>query len=153
MPATTAQPTRGHQKKARTRGLLLRAAAEAIAERGEAFSITDVVERAGVSNGTFYNYFDDRDDLVDQLVGVMVGDFTAGAAAIVGVSDTALRVATISAMVLVWATTSPVLARAVLRLEVLHRSDLDTVLFGYLRQDLADGVAAGAFTGRPTPPP
>ncbi len=51
-------------------------------------------------------------------------------------------------MVLVWATTSPVLARAVLRLEVLHRSDLDTALFGYLRQDLADGVAAGAFTGR-----
>lgn len=118
-----------------------------IAERGEAFSITDVVERSGVSNGTFYNYFDGRDDLVDQLVGEMVGDFTAGASAVVGTRDAALRVATISAMVLAWAATSPVLARALLRLEVLHRPDLDAVVFGYLRQDLVDGVAAGAFAG------
>lgn len=147
MPATTPQPTRGHRKKARTRELLIRGAAEVIAERGEGFSITDVVERAGVSNGTFYNYFDDRDDLVDQLVEVMVGDFTAGASTVVATADPTLRVATISAMVLAWAVTSPILARALLRLEALHRPDLDAALFGYLREDLADGVAAGAFTG------
>jgi AcrR family transcriptional regulator len=145
VPSDAATPTRGHKKKARTRELLVRAAAEVIAERGEAFSITEVVERAGVSNGTFYNYFDDRNDLVDQLVAAMIGDFTAGADAIVATADPALRFATISAMLLEWAATSPALAHAILRLEVLHRSELDAALFGHLRRDLADGVAAGMF--------
>ena len=123
------------------------AAAEVIAERGEAFSITDVAERAGVSNGTFYNYFDDRDALVDQLVADMVGDFTRGAAAAVVTGDPALRFATISAMLLAWAATSPAVAHAILRLEVFQRPELDGAVFDHLRQDLADGVTAGIFTG------
>ena len=146
--ATTDQAlTRGHQKKARTRRSLLRAAAEVIAERGDAFAITDVVERAGVSNGTFYNYFEDRDAVVDALVAVMIADFTAGAAELVVDDDPALRFATISATLLSWATTSPAIAGAVLRLEVFQRADLDAAMFGHLRTDLAAGVDAGVFSG------
>lgn len=48
---------RGHA----TRTKLLRAALAAIQEKGrDEFTTADVVERAGVSIGTVYRYFDDR---------------------------------------------------------------------------------------------
>ncbi len=147
MDVDAPERTRGHKKRARTRQQLIVAAADVIAERGEAFSVTDVVERAGVSNGTFYNYFEDRDDLVDQLVAELVADFTAGADAVVATDDPVLRFALISAMLLGQATRSSAVAHALLRLDVIQRSELDTALFGHLRRDLVDGVEAGGFTG------
>lgn len=71
--ATTEQPaekviTRGHKKKARTRRALLDAALDVLAEHGEGFSIADIATRAGVAHGTFYNYFADRDALIDAVV-------------------------------------------------------------------------------------
>ena len=59
--------TRGHKKKERTRRLLLDTALEVIAEQGEACAISDIAQRAGVSHGTFYNYFPDRDALFASL--------------------------------------------------------------------------------------
>ena len=46
------------------------------AERGyEATSVEVLAERAGVSNGTFYNYFDDREALVDAVVPEVLAGF------------------------------------------------------------------------------
>ena len=59
--------TRGHKKKARTRQLLLDTALEVLAEQGEGFTVADLASRAGVSHGTFYNYFSDRDQLIEAL--------------------------------------------------------------------------------------
>ncbi len=52
-----------------TRESLLRAAAEIIGEVGyRDASITLIAQRAGIANGTFYNYFDTRQDLFDVLL-------------------------------------------------------------------------------------
>ena len=76
MATATDQPlTRGHKKKARTRRRLIAAAIDVIADRGEAFSISDVTTAAGVSHGTFYNYFDDRDALLGAVVPQVLADF------------------------------------------------------------------------------
>ena len=71
----TAPPTRGHKKRSRTRQTLLDAALRVLAENGEGFSVTEVAARAGVSHGTFYNYFRDRDELMDALVLYSVEEF------------------------------------------------------------------------------
>ena len=93
MPTATPAPmlTRGHKKKARTRQLLLDTALAVLAERGEGFSVADLIARAGVSHGTFYNYFTDRDQLVQALVPHIVEGFAARSAAEVDDPDPAVR--------------------------------------------------------------
>lgn len=57
----TAQPG----KRERTRQALIEAAIEVLAARGlEATSIDDLMRSAGMARGTFYNYFQTRDDVV-----------------------------------------------------------------------------------------
>jgi AcrR family transcriptional regulator len=67
---------RGYARaRARTRATLLAAAREVMAGRGvEGATIADVAARAGVSPGTFYNYFPDVPALVDALVDELVAD-------------------------------------------------------------------------------
>ena len=61
------------QEKAReTRRLLLEAAAEVVGNDGYAeASIAKITQLAGVAQGTFYNYFDSRQDILDKLLPYM----------------------------------------------------------------------------------
>jgi AcrR family transcriptional regulator len=57
------------EKSERIREQLFRAAAEIVGEVGYAgASITLITQRAGVAQGTFYNYFESRQDLLDKLL-------------------------------------------------------------------------------------
>lgn len=142
-------PTRGHKKKARTRRLLLDAALEALAEEGEGFTIADITDRAGVANGTFYNYFADRDALIVALVTDIVEVFTAGAEAVIDDADPAARFAHITARAMQQADGSRATIRAALRLQAAQQALLPGEPFTHLRQDLADGYAAGRFAQPP----
>lgn len=63
-----ARAAAAEQRRARTRERLLAAAEAVIAEKGVAgVSIEDFVRAAGVSRGTFYNYFPTTTDLVGAL--------------------------------------------------------------------------------------
>jgi AcrR family transcriptional regulator len=63
-----AAATRG-EKGERLREALFRAAAEVVGEVGYAnASVSAITSRAGVAQGTFYNYFETRQDLLDQLL-------------------------------------------------------------------------------------
>ena len=145
--ATDESLTRGHKKKARTRQALLDAALEVLAEQGDGFSVVDVAARAGVSHGTFYNYFADREALVGALVPVLVEAFAARAAAEADEVDAAARFAVITARALAVAAEAPDLVRAALRLEAVQRALLVEGPLAYLRDDLTAGHAAGRFDG------
>jgi AcrR family transcriptional regulator len=138
--------TRGHKKKSRTRLQLLDAALEVLAEQGEGCSIGDVAARAGVSHGTFYNYFRDRDELLDALVAHTVERFSAVAAREVDEADPAERFARISARALASAVTAPSTVRVALRLEAAQRALLVDGPLAHLRADLAEGHRLGRFT-------
>lgn len=57
------------QKAAENRRNLMRAASEIVGEYGYAeASVSRIVERAGLAQGTFYLYFDSRQDLFDRLL-------------------------------------------------------------------------------------
>jgi AcrR family transcriptional regulator len=63
-------PTRGPQRRqgVETRAKLLDAAVPALAEKGyHATRVDDIVRQAGVSHGTFYLYFANKDDLFRTL--------------------------------------------------------------------------------------
>lgn len=58
----------GRERRERTRTRILSAAARVIASRGEDnVTIDDFITEADVARGTFYNHFDSRDALIDQL--------------------------------------------------------------------------------------
>ncbi len=146
VPAAEEPRTRGHKKKERTRRRLVQAAIEVIAERGEAFSVGDVVERAGVANGTFYNYFDDRESLIAAVVPEMLMSLTDHLAQVVTDDDPVQRFATSTAMAMRRAAIAPYEMRALLRTEALQAAMGVAGPLNHLRADLAAGVAAGRFT-------
>lgn len=70
--------TRGAQTAARLR----QAARDAFAELGwQATRVEDIVQRAGLSHGTFYNYYENRAAILGDLVATSQRDFVALASA------------------------------------------------------------------------
>lgn len=58
----------GAERRERTRRKLLSAAARVVAEKGEGnASINDFIKAAGVSRGTFYNYYTAKEQIIDDL--------------------------------------------------------------------------------------
>jgi AcrR family transcriptional regulator len=139
-----ARPSRGHKKRERTRHQLVAAGVAVLAEKGDALTISDVVAKAEVSNGTFYNYFADRDGLIDALAEHSLISLAADSAAQTADRDPARRFAFATLRVLDRAAEDPTWGRAVLRL-VDHRRTYSRQMVGYLREDLAAGFAAGRF--------
>ena len=143
MPKVEEGTTRGHRKRARTRAQLVEAGLLVLATRGEAMTITDVVTEAGVSNGTFYNYFDDIDDLRVALA-ERVGVSIAEAAAAEPIDDPAERFADATARLLVMAEVDPTWGRAFLQLSARPGSAAD--MLHHARSDLDRGYHEGRFT-------
>ena len=68
------EQTAGKKKRERTRGVLLDSAISVFASKGYAATkITDITNHAELANGTFYNYYDDKDALLhDVAIGLAV---------------------------------------------------------------------------------
>lgn len=138
-------PSRGHKKRERTRRQLIAAGSAVLAEKGEALTVSDVVARAEVSSGTFYNYFDDRDELIDALAEHSIISLAAESALETTDQDPARRFAVATFRVLVRATEDPDWGRVVLRL-IDHRRSYSQEMGRHLREDLAAGLREGRFT-------
>jgi AcrR family transcriptional regulator len=81
-PATTAVRTsaseragRREQNTAENRAALLKAARTVFAEIGYgAAGVRDIVRRTDLASGTFYNYFKDKDEIFEAVVGELTGE-------------------------------------------------------------------------------
>jgi AcrR family transcriptional regulator len=138
--------TRGYRKREKTRRRLVAAGLRVLAEKGESLTVSDVVAAADVSNGTFYNYFEDRDALVDTLAAELVMSL-AEAAAGESIADPAMRFAVASGRVLRRAVEDPTWGRVVLRL--VDRPGVYGNIDRFLRGDLAAGLEQGRFDTGP----
>jgi len=139
-------PSRGHRKRERTRRGLVDAGLRVLAVKGDGLAVSDVTAEAEVANGTFYNYFPDREALLDALAAdVVLG--LAEAAAGEPTRDPAMRFAVASARVLERAAADPTWGRVLMRL--VHRPTVHENIDRYLREDLAAGHAAGRFDTGP----
>jgi AcrR family transcriptional regulator len=139
------RPSRGYKKRERTRQQLVTAGTAILAEKGEALTISDVVARAEVSNGTFYNYFADRDELIDTLAELSLITLAAQSAIeTLADQDPARRFAYATLRVLRRAAEDPTWGRVVLRL-LDRRHAYSRDIGGYLREDLTSGFDEGRF--------
>jgi AcrR family transcriptional regulator len=66
---------RREQNKAENRAALLKAARVVFAEMGYgAASVRDIVRRTDLASGTFYNYFKDKEEIFEAVVGEATGE-------------------------------------------------------------------------------
>ncbi|HWH95285.1 MAG TPA: TetR/AcrR family transcriptional regulator [Baekduia sp.] len=78
MSSPRAERTPQRRNGRRTKDLLLTAAGELLADRGyEGFNLTDVAKRAGVSYGSTYWYFADRDALLTAVHERLISELDA----------------------------------------------------------------------------
>ena len=136
--------SRGHKKRERTHDQLIVAGLQVLAEKGESLTISDVVARAQVSNGTFYNYFTDRDELIDALAEHSLISLAALAASETTDQDPARRFAVATGRVLKRAVENPSWGQTILRLTD-HRWSFRHEIHRYLSEDLAAGLEQKRF--------
>lgn len=135
--------TRGHRKKARTRGQLLTAGLRAFEAKGTALTARDVTDEAAMSTGTFYNYFTDVEHLIDEITREELLEIASGTAN-EPIDDPALRIGVTATLILERALDDPVWGRLVLRL--VARAHEPNRMNGHLRDDIVEGFRAGRFT-------
>ena len=142
MPRSALAPLRGALRE-RTRELLLDAAVRVVARKGAgAAAIHEISAQAGVANGTFYNYFRDRDALLEATsVRLAQGLHAAVASSRAHVDDPAERIAIGCRRFVLQARQDPTWAAALLR--VWHSTPTP-------RTTAADPLLADLRAGRRT---
>jgi AcrR family transcriptional regulator len=132
--------------RARTRELLLDAAVRIFARKGAgAAAIHEIAAEAGLANGTFYNYFRTRDELVEAASLRLAERFdTRIAAGRRQASDPAERVAIGCRRFMLQAKQDPVWGAAILRVWATSPIVNRTTAAGLLA-DLQAGRRAGRF--------
>ena len=138
----TPAANRTERKRERTRRELLAAGRAVLADKGPGFTIRDVTAAADVAIGTFYNYFDGPEDLIDAVMREEVLSIAAEAAGS-PLDDPAARIAATTARILERALAHEQWAHLALRL--VHRPGAPNQLNVYLQDDLVEGKATGRF--------
>ncbi len=148
MPAPINQSSASRQepRRLRTRAALLRAGADLLAKRPiDAIAVNDIVERAGVAKGSFFNHFADKDDFAAAIgAGIREAVEQRVTAANAGIADPATRVARGVRSFVDFALAEPRDARIMLQAST-RPAHADHPLNAGLRADLAAGAAAGQF--------
>jgi AcrR family transcriptional regulator len=129
----------------RTRDALVRAARQLLAGHPvDAVAIDDIVQAAGVSKGSFYNHFPNKDALVRLIASdIRSGIEQAVAIANEGVDDPARRTARAVCVYLRYAIDEPERANVLVRIHGGHTS-----IAAPLNQGLVDDIAGGLASGR-----
>jgi AcrR family transcriptional regulator len=143
-PRPRAFPNRRERRKLATRQTLLDATQALLAKRSfDALSVDEIVERADVARGTFYNYFADKDALERELASqVRVRVETEISRTNEGVSDPAERIARAFCCVLHFCLGAPEQAAAMMRL-FPHATDPAAPINSGVRGDVTEGLARG----------
>lgn len=146
--ATAQEPlTRGHKKRERTRRGLVDAALRLVARKevGE-IALLEVAAEAEVSNGTIYNYFRTRDEVLEAVGIAMAAEFSDAISALsMDVHCGARRLSIGVRMFVCRAIDDHLWANALLR--IIHfdqamRSRLAAHVLGDLREGLRTGTLA-----------
>lgn len=138
--------TRGHKKKARTRQQLLDAALRIYARKGAGeLALNELAEEAGVSNGTVYNYFRTREEVLEAVGLELAAQLSRHVALVsVGVASGAERLAIGVRTFLLKAQEDPEWASALISV-VRYAEGMRAAFAGYVRADLAAGFQQGDF--------
>ena len=135
----------GRARRDRTRSLLVEAALRVFARMGpDAPNVDDFTAEAGVAHGTFYNYFDGREDLLVAVATLAAERMEAERMRSQGLADPAERMASALSSYIRKAAEDAAWGWVIVRI-ALVAAPLGPAMRANLEKDLADGVAAGRF--------
>ncbi|HET8731328.1 MAG TPA: TetR/AcrR family transcriptional regulator [Moraxellaceae bacterium] len=140
------EQTRGHKKKARTRQQLLDAALRIYARKGaSSLALNELAEEAGVSNGTIYNYFRTREEVLDAVGLELAVQLSHQVTAVsIGVTQGAERMSIGIRTFLLKAMDDPEWASALTSV-MRYAEGMRTALAAHVRHDLQVGQLQGDF--------
>ena len=143
-PRSRALPNRRERRKLATRDALLDAARSLLVSRSmDALGVDEIVERADVARGTFYNYFADKDALERELASQSRARIEDEIARVnEGVIDPAERIARAFLSVLHLGISAPQQASAMMRL-FPRATDPAAPSNAGVRRDAAEGMTQG----------
>jgi len=132
------------RRKARTRQALIDAARALLAARSiESLSVDEITGRADVAKGTFYNYFDDKDDLARATAAAVRAELEAEIGRVnARIADPAVRIARAFVRVLWFGILRPEHATAMMRL-FPRAADPSAPLNKGVSADIRAGLGAG----------
>ncbi|MBE8469997.1 TetR/AcrR family transcriptional regulator [Streptomyces justiciae] len=147
MPTSALPSNRFERRRAETRGALVRAARQILAESGDtSASIQAIAERADVGFGSFYNHFDSKAELFETAVVDALEEFgQAFDERLTGIDDPAELVAAGFRLSARMADSHPELMQ-VLRRRGLGHIHSDNGLARRALRDLQVGIDSGRFT-------
>lgn len=145
-PVTAEELTRGHKKKARTRQQLLDAALRIYARKGAGeLALNELAEEAGVSNGTVYNYFRTREEVLEAVGLELAVQLSRQVAEVsIGISNGAERLVIGVRTFLLRAQQDPEWASALISV-VRYAQGMRAAFAHYVRADLQAGFEQGDF--------
>jgi len=138
--------TTGKKKRERTRGALLDSAISVFSAKGfEATRIVDITNHADMANGTFYNYYETKDELLrDVAYGIAVKVTGRINTEMEDIAHGPTRVALATAKLLQFARQEPEWIEVLLNgASVVPEMHSDMIQ--YFRQDLEIGIEQGHF--------
>ena len=140
------EQTTGGGKRERTRSALLDATVEVVAAKGmEATKILDITEAAGLANGTFYNYFTDKDEILREAAyGIALAVSRQLDGEMNGIEDGAKRVVTATTRFIDISLAEPDWAHVLLG-SAEHLPEVRRDIYRYLKSDIERGVEQGKF--------
>jgi AcrR family transcriptional regulator len=141
------EQTTGKKKRERTRSALLDSAISVFASKGfEATRIIDITTHAEMANGTFYNYYQDKDELLRDVAAGLAVEITGRINdEMEGLNHGPTRVALATARLLKIARREPEWLNVLLE-GLFIVPELQSATVQYLRQDLEMGIEQGHFT-------
>ncbi|MEM8767955.1 MAG: TetR/AcrR family transcriptional regulator [Pseudomonadota bacterium] len=151
MTATTHQLFRdqstGKKKRERTRSALLDSAISVFASKGfEATRIVDITTHAEMANGTFYNYYQDKDELLSDVAAGLAVEITGRINdEMDSIRHGPTRVALATARLLKIARREPEWLSVMLE-GLFIVPELQSAVVQYLKQDLEMGIEQGHFS-------
>lgn len=147
-----AKPTRSDRRTIRNRKALFNAAEKLIAEKGfERVTIDEITETADLAKGTFYNYFDDKNQIAKELASTIRREIEAEVGvAQTGIDDPPERLVTGVCVFLRTAGTAPARAAVVAQMYGQWLRAESAGNLG-LRKDLEHGYRAGRFSTADAP--
>lgn len=138
------------ERRERMRARLAESALAVFAEKGIGASvIQDVIAAAGVSQGTFYNYFRTNEELLLAVAEELSNELVNAIEKEVSrYDDPAIRIATGVRLYLYKARAFPLFARFVVRTGV-HLASPNNLIYEYVPQHLEAGFTTGRFDRMP----
>jgi AcrR family transcriptional regulator len=140
------EQTSGRKKRERTRSALLDSAISVFASKGfEAARITDITNHAELANGTFYNYYKDKDELLRDVTAGLAVELTRRINdEMENLAHGPTRVTFATARLLQIARREPEWLSVYLE-GVFIVTELQAAAVQYLKQDLEIGIEQGHF--------